>query len=201
MLFRSAPDLPNSVSDLSLGFYQCYNLVNGLSSYPTSCTNLYQTFTRCEKLTSVPGTLPPNITNLAETFRNCKALTSAPAAIPDKVVNCRDMFSNCRYMVTGPVSIGNACTNMYNAFKDGQKLTTAPSIGNKVTKMSATFMYCYQLIGTIQVNSPSVTNFLNCFYGTLLSKSKTLRVPAGSASYTAAMAQCDGRNGVTVVGY
>jgi len=67
--------------------------------------------------------------------------------------------------------------------------------------MYATFQSCSNLVGDIVIKNANVTNFTNCFYGCDASKAKTLKCPAGSASYNLAINVCNGKNGVTVVAY
>jgi hypothetical protein len=67
--------------------------------------------------------------------------------------------------------------------------------------MYGTFTGCIKLVGNITLVNTEVNVFTDCFKNCNASLAKTLRCPTGSNTYTLAMSECHGKNGVTVVAY
>jgi hypothetical protein len=193
----NAPVIPNSVTNMSYTFRSCSKLVNA-PVIPNSVTDISYTFQFCSNLTEV-SQIPNSVTNMSYTFYSCSKLVNAPV-IPNSVTNMSRTFYSCSNLVNAPV-IPNSVTDMRYTFHACSKLVNAPVIGSNVVNMNSSFYNCTNLIGDITLVNANITNLTNCFYGTNASKPKTLYVPAGSATYNLAIAQCDGKNGVTVVAY
>lgn len=163
--------------------------------FPNQMVNF---FNGCSNLTGV-SQIPNSVTNMSSTFHSCSSLVNVPV-IPNSVTNMHTTFYSCSSLINAPV-ISNSVTNMSYTFRKCSNLVNAPTIGANVVAMYRTFYNCTNLIGDITLVNANVTNLTQCFYGTNASKPKTLYVPTGSATYNLAMAQCDGKNGVTVVPY
>ena len=189
--------IPNGVTTMAYTFRLCSNLVN-VPVIPNSVTNMYYTFGNCSNLVNAPA-IPNSVTDMRYTFYGCSNLVNAPV-IPNGVTSMVNTFYGCSNLVNAPV-IPNGVTTMAYTFRLCSNLVNAPVMGSKVVNMLGSFQNCTNLIGDITLVNANITNLTNCFYGTNASKAKTLYVPSGSATYTKAMAQCDGKNGVTVVAY
>jgi len=175
-------------------FNGCSNLVNA-PVIPEGVTDMVNTFSSCTNLVNAP-VIPNSVTNMAFTFSDCTRLVNAPV-IPNSVTNMVFTFFGCTNLVDAPV-ISNSVTNMSNTFSSCTNLVNAPVIPEGVTDMTSTFRSCTNLTGNITILSPEVGALQNTFNNT--TAAKTVRVPAGSNTYTRAVANWDGKNGVTVVG-
>ena len=88
-----------------------------------------------------------------------------------------------------------------STFMGCTSLVTAPEMPSSLTTMYSTFRECWNLTGDIVLTSEDITSFAWCFLGCDPSKPKILKCPAGSTTYTTAMATVDGTYGVTVEAY
>lgn len=186
--------IPNSMSG---AFSGCGNLL-GVDMIPSGVTSMFATFDSCTGLISAPA-IPNSVTNMYGTFFGCMALINAPT-LGSGVIDMTLAFRRCVELITAP-TIPDSVTSLYGTFGDCPKLINAPIIGAGVVDMTSTFRRCYALVGTITIVNPNVIDFTDCFTGCTESLAKTLRCPAGSASYTLAMSTCNGLDGVTVIEY
>lgn len=137
----AAPDIPESVTDLSDTFSQCYNLTKA-PQIPDGVTDMSGTFAGCEALTEAPK-IPDGVTDMSQTFTGCMILTEAPQ-IPGSVMNMDYTFSGCELLIAAP-RIPAGVTEMRGTFKECTKLTEAPEIPEGVTDMYNTFYGCKKL--------------------------------------------------------
>ena len=69
----TAPEIPNSVTDMSWTFSGCTGLTTA-PKIPNSVTCMYKTFSGCTGLTTAPE-IPNSVTRIDYTFSGCTNLT------------------------------------------------------------------------------------------------------------------------------
>ncbi len=155
----SATTLPEGITSMSQGFYECSNLV-AAPIIPAGVTDMYQCFLLCSSLTATPA-IPDGVTNMSGCFAG-SSLTTAPA-IPDSVTNMTSCFNGCHSLTTAP-AIPDSVTNMDSCFYECSRLTAAPAIPDRVTNMQCCFYRCRSLT-TAPAIPDGVTNMTSCFNG------------------------------------
>ncbi len=100
----TAPEIPNSVTDMSGIFSGCTSLTTA-PEIPSSVMDMNYTFARCTSLTTAPE-IPKSVTNMVKTFENCTSLTTAPE-IPNSVTDMWGAFSGCTNL-TGTIRINTS---------------------------------------------------------------------------------------------
>jgi len=145
------------------------------------------------------GGSSPVSNTMVNCFNGCTNLIGVNA-IPANVTSIKQAFYNCTNLVNAP-TIPDSVTDMLGTFYGCSKLVNAPTIGANVTNMLGAFYGCLNLAGNITLVNANVLNLSSCFNDCNALIPKNLRVPTGSATYTLAMTECDGKNGVTVVPY
>jgi hypothetical protein len=180
----TAPEIPNTVSDLSYTFYACSSLktYNGsvatdgdFSSYiiPESVVNMYGSF-GSTPLTK-PPVIPQYVTNMANTFSQCSNLTEFPN-IPNGVTNMRMTFFYC------------------SALTDATEVIIPVS----VTDIADCFQFCTSLVGTMRIDcNPEIYTY--CFQGVnfktqnlTLAGDSTMLDTIGSSSNSSYCRTCNG---------
>ncbi|MBQ8000418.1 MAG: leucine-rich repeat protein [Ruminococcus sp.] len=144
----TAPEIPDTVCDLSYTFYACSSLktYNGsvatdgdFSAYiiPESVVNMYGSF-GSTPLTK-PPVIPQYVTNMANTFSQCSNLAEFPN-IPNGVTNMRMTFFYCSSLTDA----------------------TGVVIPASVTDIADCFQYCTSLTGTMKIDcNPEIYSY--CF--------------------------------------
>ena len=159
----NAPQIPNTITDLSNTFMDCTALTSA-PTIPDSVTNMYGTFAGCESLVAPPA-IPDSVTNMQGTFWKCTSLETAPV-IPDNVTDLKWTFYDCKKFVDlSTFTIPSGVTDLDSTFAGCENLKVAPQIPNGVTEMECTFYGCKKLQYPPQLPN-SVTNldrtFVNC---------------------------------------
>mgnify|MGYP003290250315 CR=1 FL=1 len=90
----------SGVTDLSLAFRACFNLISVALFDTSSVNNMEYMFEECYSLTSVPLFDTSNVTSMSRMFHYCYSLKSIPLFNTSKVIDMDYMFRNC-YMVEG----------------------------------------------------------------------------------------------------
>ncbi len=155
-----APELPNSVTNISGIFEGCIGLTQA-PQIPNGVTIMEYAFSGCKSLTQVPQ-LPAGVINIRYTFNNCTALTQAPV-LPSSVTTINHTFSGCSALTQAP-KIPNGVTDMNAAFSKCTKLTQTPQIPYSVIDMSYAFYMCTGLT-QMPVIPNSVTDMKYTFSG------------------------------------
>lgn len=172
---KIAPELPNTVTDMSFTFSGCTALTT-VVNVPSSTVNMEETFKGCSKLVNVPvlpdtvmnmkntfaqcvalqtiQNLPANITEMYYTFSGCSSLKSIPE-LPENLVNMIGTFASCTSLTT--VEIPASVTSMERAFWGCTSLITL-EIPSGVTNLESTFRNCTSLTGDIVI--PNDTTIL-----------------------------------------
>ena len=70
---KTAPAIPQSVTDISYTFYGCTSLTTA-PEIPDSVKDMYVTFYGCTSLTTAPA-IPQSVTDMSSTFQQCISLT------------------------------------------------------------------------------------------------------------------------------
>ena len=143
---RTAPTIPNSVTDIGEAFFGCSLLRTykenidsdmDFSNYkiPSSVTNMYGTFAYCEKLINAPE-IPNGVTNMRNTFYFCTFLTTTPT-IPSSVTDMTNTFRHCTYL-TGTITINANPTKYDYCFQGTTKSITLTGSSSKLAEIAAT---------------------------------------------------------------
>ncbi len=192
----TAPEIPNSVTDMDSTFYRCTSLTTA-PEIPNSVTDMDSTFYGCTSLTTAPE-IPSSVTDIGSTFSNCTSLTTAPE-IPNSVTDMGYTFSNCTSLTTAP-EIPNSVTNMVKTFENCTSLTTTPEIPNSVTDMWGAFLGCTNLTGTIRINTSNCEidrdGSYDIFNG--IEKDLIVQVPANSEIYDRMISLYSSKENITI---
>lgn len=159
-LLTVAPEIPDTVADLTQTFYQCTSLIEA-PRLPSSAINVYGTFKGCTALTKAPA-IPEGVTDISYAFYGCEQLIAAPV-IPEGVTKMLHTFTTCFSLVTVS-DIPDSVTNMENAFYQCESLKITPLIGSGVTNMTRAFYRCSSLT-TVQMLPASVKTLQYAFSG------------------------------------
>ncbi|WP_054750288.1 leucine-rich repeat protein, partial [Ruminiclostridium josui] len=133
-----APEIPNSVTNMSFTFYNCIGLKQA-PEIPEGVTDMSYTFSGCTGLTQAPE-IPEGVTDMSNTFFECKGLTQAPE-IPNSVKDMSYTFYGCTGLTQAP-KISNSVKDMSYTFYGCTGLTQAPEIPDSVKDMTCTFWDC-----------------------------------------------------------
>lgn len=87
----------------------------------------------------------------------------------DSLRDINSVFYNCINLVNVSV-LPESIVNMPSAFNNCFSLVNSPVIPNNVTNMYRTFINCSSLTGDIIIYSTEVSNVIDCFGNTSLSK-------------------------------
>lgn len=82
---KTAPAIPNSVTDMDSAFSGCKSLATA-PEIPSSVTNMKNTFWECSSLTTAPE-IPISVTDMYGTFTNCTLLAEQTITIPASVTD------------------------------------------------------------------------------------------------------------------
>lgn len=159
-LLTVAPEIPDTVADLTQTFYGCINLTE-LPRLPSGAINVYGTFNGCTALVEAPA-IPEGVKDMSYAFYGCEQLLAAPV-IPEGVTRLLHTFNGCLALVTAP-DVPDSVTNMENAFYQCESLKVTPLIGSGVTNMTRAFYHCSSLT-TVQMLPASVQTLKYAFSG------------------------------------
>lgn len=179
---EAVPALPSSIANLSYAFYNCSSLSDP-PSIPYGITSLYYTFYGCKKLSALPC-MPIGLKHLSQTFYGCTSLTEVDN-IPCTVESLYYTFANCTSLTH--VKSFPVCTkNLNYTFSRCSALTDVAAIPANVISMDNTFYQCTSLVNAPdmkKVNNLSVMyeTFYNC---TALTKAPDIPACIRSLSYT-----------------
>lgn len=165
-VITDAPIIPSWVNYLTGTFIECRSLVN-VPTIPNSVISMDNTFSHCTSLVNSP-VIPDSVQNLASCFSSCTSLVNAPI-IPNSVTNVEGTFSGCTSLVNAPV-IPDSVTSLVETFKSCTNLTNLPNVSNNITNVVEAFRNCTSLTGNIYFNSNQITNAIDCFKDTNLTK-------------------------------
>lgn len=160
---RNKPWVANS---MAFAFYNCVNLTT-VTNIHNAVTNMCGTFEYCSSLVNTP-TIPNSVSSLDGTFFGCASLVSAPV-IPNSIRVLSSTFAQCSSLTDTP-AIPNSVTNMSSTFANCSSLVNTTDIPDSVINMQNTFRYCTSLTGDIHILSNQVTDAVNCFSNTSLTK-------------------------------
>ena len=157
-----APEIPRTVKDMQVTFYQASNLITPPKSIPDSVNNLSYSFASCDKLNKMPK-LGKNITDMMAAFRYT-SITELNGEIPSNLIELSTAFQGCSKLKYVNVEMHDGIKNMSNTFKDCSELTSINiTIPNTVKDMSGTFMNCSSLRSVNMIIPSSVTNLFQTF--------------------------------------
>lgn len=175
-----APPIPSTVTDLSLCFWECDQLIVP-PTLPSGVTDLSSCFEGCKSLTTsplIPSTvtnmnscfyrsgltvapvLPEGLTVLAYCFGECEIET--PPAIPSSVVDMEACFKNCFNLASAPV-IPSGVLRMAYCFENCS-IITPPVLPAGLQTIQGCFSGCMYL-QTAPVIPNSITDMGSCFLG------------------------------------
>lgn len=183
-LLTVAPEIPDTVADLTQTFYQCTSLTEA-PRLPSSAANVYGTFNGCTALTEAPA-IPDGVKDISYAFYGCEQLLAAPV-IPEGVTRMLHTFNECFALVAAS-DIPDSVTDMEGAFYRCESLKTTPMIGSGVTDMTHAFYRCNSLT-TVQMLPASVKTlkyaFAECYALTTVPE-----IPASVTDMYAAFDNC-----------
>ena len=181
---RTAPAIPEGVTEMNYTFSQCSTLENA-PVLPKSLKKMEYTFSNCVALQVAP-TIPDGVESMYCTFNWCRSLEAAPA-IPDSVTNMNSTFFGCDKLTQAsafPSNVldissaysGTAITIAPEIPKSvlyaslaffGTKITTAPVIPANVICACNIFSGCWNLTGEVIINAQlvsghTIANGLSC---------------------------------------
>lgn len=156
----TAPVIPTGVEYIGGAFAGCKSLVEA-PELPDTIIDMSYTFSKCTSLLKAPE-IPAGVTNMYGTFSYCENLTEAPD-IPDGVVDMTSAFSDCTNLIEAP-DIPDSVKKLAFTFLLCKNLTKAPDIPDGVTDMSSTFALCTSLTGRIIINANPL-EYEGCFSG------------------------------------
>ena len=136
-----APDLPDTVRNLSMTFWNCTALREA-PVLPEGVTSLWYTFSNCTALVT-PPVIPASVTEMVQTFSGCASLETAPE-IPRGVTDLSWTFDGCGALRLPP-EIPEGVVEMQSTFAGCTSLEKAPKIPSTVVILSRTFAYCTSL--------------------------------------------------------
>lgn len=194
---QTAPELPDSITDMCSAFYGCTALVS-VPSIPKNTTDLSNTFAYCTSLTKspelpnsitnmgstfngctsliTPPKIPETVTNMSQTFYNCTSLSTAPT-IPENVTNMYQTFINCSSLVTTPTFLNNAISDLPYTFENCTSLTSVAVLPTKVKSLSSTFRGCTSL-QTVSATIPGSVKVMNNTFEGCKSLTGTIKINA-----------------------
>lgn len=117
-----APEIPNSVIDLTGAFANCDALTIAPQIHD-SVTNMSHTFEYCWRLTTAPQ-IPSSVEDLSYAFKS-SGIIAAPQ-IPSSVTNMTQTFSDCSNL-TEPSTIPASVTSISSAYSN-TAITKSPQI-------------------------------------------------------------------------
>ena len=173
---KEAPDIPNTITNMSLTFFEANNLLLPPKEIPDSVIDLSYCFYNCTSMNHVPVLgkniikmvtsfantaitefnvkIPNKVIDMTSTFYNCNSLNQFSTIIPNSVTNMQSTFQNCSKLIEFDSQIPNSVTNMQSTFSGCELLEYGPStIPNSVTNMFQTFINCKNLQGKIEINA------------------------------------------------
>lgn len=157
---------PWVANSMAFAFHNCTNLTT-VTNIHNAVTNMYGTFEYCSSLVNAP-TIPNSVSYLGGTFFGCTNLVNAPV-IPNSITVLSSTFAQCSSLTDTPV-IPNSVTSMSSTFANCSSLVNTTNIPDSVINMQNTFRYCTNLTGNINIISNQVTDAVNCFSNTSLTK-------------------------------
>lgn len=181
-----APQIPKTIKNMNVAFYQAVNLTTPPSAIPSSVEDLSYAFFHCEKLNDIPllgnsitdmqcsfgytniknvnVQIPDTVTNMKRTFEECSNLEDFDTIIPSGVTDMTKIFFNCTRLKNFNSNLPNNLVNMDYAFYGCTQLVTLRCVvPNNVTTMHGAFYGCESLInGPTKIGS-SVKNMIQAF--------------------------------------
>lgn len=158
--------LNKNVTNLYSAFYNCTSLVES-PIIPDGVYDLTGTYFNCYGMTKTP-IIPESVRYMDDTFFYCYNITTPPV-LPTSITFLRTTFCACYNLISAPV-IPNNVTNMYGTFWSCNRISQAPIIPENVTTVDYLFASCTNLTGDITIKSTEITNAVNCFLDTSLTK-------------------------------
>jgi hypothetical protein len=154
-----APQIPNTIFDLSYAFYGC-SVLETAPSIPSSVTNLSYAFYNCSSL-SDPPSIPYGITSLYYTFYGCKNLLTLPC-MPIGLKDLRYAFYECTALTE---VYGIPCTveSLDSTFQRCTSLTCVKSFPSCAKTLNHTFAMCSALENVAEIPA-NVISMNNTFY-------------------------------------
>lgn len=110
-----------------------------------------------------PICIPDGVTYMDYAFNECTAMTSAPE-LPEGMLSIRGAFLKCSALQNLP-DVPSTVTNLNYAFQGCSAAVNVPAvIPVNVHSMENAFRGCFNLNGTIEVNTTKLSNYTGCFY-------------------------------------
>ena len=194
-------NINENTTNMAATFFSCDNLVNA-PVLPNNLVDMYMTFAGCTNLVNAPA-IPNSVVNMCQAFEQCNTITTTPE-IPNSVTDLELAFGYC-YNLVNTSTIPNSVVSMEATYFQCYNLTSAPDMNNatNVSIMRGTFADCNNITGDIYIGSEIVSNAVNCFAGTSLTKNVYIPFKNGGVytttynSFIAAGYDAEGtRNGV-----
>ena len=155
----NAPQIPNTITDLSNTFRDCTALTSA-PTIPDSVTNMYGTFAGCESLVAPPA-IPDNVTDLKWTFFDCKKFVDLSTfTIPSGATDLEWTFAGCENLEVAP-QIPNGVTKMECTFYGCKKLQYPPQLPNSITNLDRTFVNCTSFTDLSEYVIPRSVTYMN----------------------------------------
>ena len=179
-----APEIPDTITNMSITFYKSANLTAAPNRIPDSVINLDYSFANCTQLNTIPiigknvidmtssfsGTsiktttdIPSSVKNLQDSFQDCPMLEEAKE-LNTSVENLKNTFRNCPNLKNTPNVIPDSVKNLDGTFYGCSSISSVPTkIPNNVESMSSTFYGCTMLTNLPESIPSSVTNMFQTF--------------------------------------
>ena len=191
-----APEIPETVVDMTDTFSSCSNLIN-MPELPPGIQNMQGAFSYCTSLTDIV-TIPNSIQNLNGTFRNCTGLTNITVDIPNTTspLSMVYTFEDCSNLVNAPV-LSNNTTELFGTFDGCTSLLEPPIIPEGVTSIGQIFDGCTSL-RTAPAIPEGVIN-MNYAFADCTSITAAPEIPSSVIMMSSAFLNCSNLTGDLVI--
>lgn len=189
--------IPDSVTNLSYAFKDCYNL-KSLPMLPAGLTNCSYMCQNCTSLTNVSSQLNActALTNMDYTFNGCASLITGPAKLPATITSLFHTFDGCNNMVVCTASSSIAkmtgLTSLSYAFRDCFALQTLYfAIPDAVKDSSYAFYNCFTAYSLPYFSANSTCE--NCsymYYSARKMENANIRAPKTATNLKCFMTNC-----------
>ena len=183
----TAPEIPNTVTNMHVTFYKAVGLINPPNKIPNSVINMNYTFIECTKLENVPELgnnikymiatysktniveyhteFPDSLETMKAIFQECKSLTAFNIKnIPQNVKDISWAFSKCSDLEIFNSILPKNLEDMSNSFRECTSLQEFDSlIPDGVKNLQETFINCNSLVKIPSFIPSSVENMFQTF--------------------------------------
>lgn len=119
-----APEIPDTITNMSITFYKSANLTAAPNRIPDSVINLDYSFANCTQLNTIP-IIGKNVIDMTSSFSGTSIKTTTD--IPSSVKNLQDSFQDCP-MLEEAKELNTSVENLKNTFRNCPNLKNTPNV-------------------------------------------------------------------------